>query len=172
MLRLLLLRHAKSDWSANLPDKERQLNPRGRQAAPLIGKFLNDSDLIPDLVLCSPATRVSETWSLVQKALHTRPPARLLDALYEAGSATAVLDVIRENAGDAHTLMVIGHNPWMENLAHLLVRDGDEYSFKRMARKYPTSALAVISLDIEAWPDIAPLTGNLKRFIRPKDLVN
>ena len=171
MRRLLLLRHAKSDWSMNLPDIERQLNQRGQQSAPRMGQYIAENNLTPDRVLCSPATRASQTWQLVHKSLPAAPNAEYIDELYDFGSGNAFLNVIRRKAGDAQSLMIVGHNPSMEGLADLLSATGDEYALKRMAHKYPTAALAVIDFDFDDWSKIAPQTGTLTRFVRPKDLL-
>lgn len=172
MKRLLLLRHAKSDWSSALPDHQRQLNQRGQQAAARMGRYIADQELIPDKVLCSPATRASETWRLVQPALSGAPEANYIDAIYDFGSGTSLLDVLREHGGDADTLMLVGHNPSIEGLAGLLSGTGDEAALASLARKYPTAGLAVIEFEFADWQEISPASGNLQRFVRPKELMN
>lgn len=169
-MRLMLLRHAKSDWSANLPDKERQLNQRGRAAAPRMGEYMAESGLVPDRVLCSPAVRASETWTLVHKALPDAPRAEYLEELYDFGSGSTFVRIIREHAGNSKCVLVVGHNPWMEDLAGLLAACGHERQLARMTRKFPTAALAVIDFDFDDWSNLAPQTGRLHRFVRPKDL--
>ena len=170
MRRLLLLRHAKSDWSVALPDNERQLNPRGRKAADRMGRYIQCEGLAPDKVLCSPAFRAAETWRLVQPCLKSKPKVEHIEALYDFGSGTALLDIIRQSGGDAQTLMLVGHNPSVEGLANLLVGTGDPAALAGLQRKYPTAALAVIDFEIVAWHEIAPSTGTLTSFIRPKKL--
>ncbi len=170
MRRLLLLRHAKSDWSTALPDRDRQLSARGRNAAARMGRYIDDEDLIPDLVLYSPATRAAETWSLVRGALSRQPETRTCEELYDFGGGTALLDVIRQHGGSAHSLMLIGHNPSMEGLAGLLMVPSGSAREAAMARKYPTAALAEIHFDQDDWSSIAPATGRLVRFVRPKQL--
>ena len=172
MKRLLLLRHAKSDWSSALPDHQRQLNQRGQQAAARMGRYIHDEGLTPDRVLCSPATRASETWHLVQPALSDAPDANYIDAIYDFGSGNSLLEILREHGGDAQTLMLIGHNPSIEGLASLLSGTGDETALASLARKYPTAGLAVIDFECEDWHQIGPSTGTLQRFTRPKELVN
>lgn len=172
MKRLLLLRHAKSDWSTALPDHQRQLNPRGQQAAARMGRYIQDEALAPDKVLCSPATRAAETWRLVQPSLSDAPEANYIDAIYDFGSGTGLLEVVREHGADAATLMLVGHNPSIEGLAGLLSGSGDEDALANLARKYPTAGLAVIDFELADWRDLTPSSGNLKRFVKPKELLN
>jgi len=172
MKRLLLLRHAKSDWSSALPDHQRQLNPRGQQAAARMGRYIADEGLSPDKVVCSPATRAAETWHLVQPALSNAPEADYIDAIYDFGSGTSLLEVIREHGGDAGTLMLVGHNPSIEGLAGLLSSSGNEDALASLARKYPTAGLAVIDFEFADWQEINPGSGNLLRFVRPKELMS
>lgn len=172
MKRLLLLRHAKSDWSSALPDHQRQLNPKGQQAAARMGRYIEDEGFKPDKVLCSTATRAAETWRLVQLALSDAPEADYIDAIYDFGSGTSLLEVIRKHGGNARTLMLIGHNPSIEGLAGLLSGNGNEDALAALARKYPTAGLAVIDFDFEDWQQIAPSSGTLQSFTRPKGLMN
>ena len=170
MKRLLLLRHAKSDWSVALPDHLRQLNPRGQQAATRMGRFIQDEGLTPERVLCSPATRAAETWRLVQPSLNPPPQVETIETLYDFGGGNALLSAIRSHGGDANSLMLVGHNPAMEGLADMLSGSGDPDALASLARKYPTAALAVIDFDIDNWEDIEPSIGTLVSFTRPKEL--
>ena len=172
MKRLLLLRHAKSDWSSALPDHQRQLNPRGQQAAARMGRYIQDEGLNPDKVLCSTAARAAETWRLAQPGLSAAPEANYIDAIYDFGSGTSLLEIIREHGGDADTLMLIGHNPSIEGLAGLLTASGDTDALASLARKYPTAGLAVIDFEFADWQELGPACGNLQRFVRPKELMN
>jgi phosphohistidine phosphatase len=170
MKRLMLLRHAKSDWSAAVPDHDRQLNQRGREAADRMGRYIADSSLIPDRILCSTALRAVETLSLVQPHLTPAPDVIKLAEIYNFGTGTGLLDVIRQNGGDAATLLLIGHNPAIEGLADLLSGTGDEEAMNQLAIKYPTAGLSVITLDISDWEQIEPSCGHLASFVRPKQL--
>src|SRR5262245_33104669 len=130
MLRLMLLRHAKSDWSsAGMSDHERPLNQRGREAAPLMGRHIARERLVPSLVICSTATRTRETCDLMTAALSHAPPIRYEQRLYEAAPET-IIKVIAATANDVHTLLVIGHNPGLQlvaltlaNRAHARLRE-------------------------------------------------
>lgn len=166
---LLLLRHAKSSWeNDDLDDFDRPLNPRGRRAAPAMGKVLLERELVPDRVLCSPAARTRETWALVEDALETEVPAEYPDALYLADTSEMV-EEIRSGGREARRLLVVGHNPGMERLALALAGDGPLELRARMAVKYPTAALAVLGFE-GGWGAVAPGRGRLVHFIRPKDL--
>lgn len=168
--RLFLLRHAKSSRDdASLPDIERPLSERGRNAAPAIGREMHRLGLIPDLVLCSPARRAQETWALVSAAWPQKPPVLTIDALYDFGDGAALAAEIRAHGGNAPALMIVGHNPALENLARHLAHAGDESLRLALARKYPTGALAVLSFDVP-WAGLSWDTGTLTHFIRPKDL--
>jgi phosphohistidine phosphatase len=125
MRRLMLLRHAKSDWSAaGMRDHDRPLNPRGREAAPKMGAYMARHALVPDLIVASTATRVSETVQYVVPAFTKQPKAVSDQRLYEA-EADNLLKVIQETPRSVHSLLLVGHNPGMAELAGLLMAAGD-----------------------------------------------
>ncbi len=169
MPRLLLLRHAKSAWPAGESDADRPLAPRGRDAAPRIGAYLADENLIPDLALVSDARRARETWELVRPALPEKTPMRLEPRIYEA-SADRLLAVLRDTEEPVETLLMVGHNPGFADLTLALARDGDPEGLARLARKYPTAGLAVITFETECWGKVARRSGRLERFVTPKSL--
>lgn len=170
MLTLYLFRHAKSAWDdPSLDDVDRPLAPRGARAAPAMAAFMKSHGLQPDLVLCSAARRTRDTWALMAGTLG-RPRTTYLEEIYEADAS--VLAAAIRSAADAHRLMLIGHNPGLQDLALSLIRSGDraERQALALAEKFPTAALAVIEFDIDAWRDLAPATGRLTRFMTPKRL--
>ncbi|SIQ23201.1 histidine phosphatase family protein [Bosea sp. TND4EK4] len=169
MLRLMLLRHAKSNWPAGVADRDRPLAPRGREAAPLIGGYLAEELLLPDLVLISPARRTVETWELVAPMLAEKPASQYEPRIYEA-KASALLDVVQETEPAVKTLLMIGHNPGFEELAQRLTGHGDRYAAARMSQKYPTCGLAVLDFAVEDWRDVAGRGGRLDRFVTPASL--
>lgn len=116
---LILLRHAKSDWSGSAPDIDRPLAKRGRAQAPLAGRWLANHAERIDLSIVSPAKRARETWKLVSAQLALMPPAQLDDRVY-AASADRLLDVVLDVPDDVRTVLLVGHNPGMEQLASLL----------------------------------------------------
>lgn len=170
MRRLMLLRHAKSDWSeAGQRDHDRELAARGRAAAPRIGAYLAERALVPDCVLVSTAQRTRETWKLVAAALPARPKAAFDKRIYEA-DPDDILDVIRETPSRCQCLLVIGHNPGLQELALMLVKDGRQDDLDRLAAKFPTAALAVIDVPIDDWASLQARTGRLESFISPRGL--
>ena len=148
-------------------DFDRPLAPRGRRAAPRIATWLLRKDYVPDLVLCSAAKRAVETWDRLRTALAHDAEVQLLHDLYAAQPAR-ILDIVRGRGGDAESVLVIGHNPGMHELAHHVVHDGPAADLRRLRQKFPTAAAAVIDFDIDQWPDAQ--LGRLTAFIRPKDL--
>lgn len=169
MRRLILLRHTKSDWPAGLRDRDRPLAARGRRAAPLMGRVLVERGLIPDRVLVSTAKRTTETWALARAGHPELPEGMAEPRIYEA-PAFLLANVIRETPDAVRTLLLVGHNPGMEDLAFELVGSGDEAARTRLSRKYPTGGLAVIGLDLDSWRDIARHGGRLEAFVVPRDL--
>ena len=169
MKRLMLLRHAKSNWPAGVVDRDRPLATRGREAAPVMGRYLAEELLLPDLVLISPAKRTVETWELVAPMLPERPGTRFEPRIYES-KTERLLHVVQETEPDVRTLLMIGHNPGFEELASLLTGHGDRYAAARIAQKYPTCGLAVLDFAIEDWRDLAARGGRLDRFVTPASL--
>ena len=136
MSTLILLRHGKSDWSGDEPDRMRPLAGRGRRQAPEAGRWLEDNVGVIDLAVVSPAERTRETWRLAAAELGVTPPVREDDRVY-AGSAGSLLGVVRELPADVKTVVLVGHNPGSEDLAARLTS---------RSVPMPTSALAVIDL--------------------------
>lgn len=171
MLTLYLLRHAKSSWDQpSLTDFDRPLAPRGREAAPRVARHMRDRKWRPELILCSPAERARQTMDLVLDVLDYDPEVRMVDGLYNFGDGTGLLNTIQQIGTECSELMLIGHNPSMENLALKLAGSGASQHMTDMARKYPTAALAVLTFDTDNWADIRPGSGRLTDFVRPKTL--
>jgi phosphohistidine phosphatase len=169
-MRLMLLRHAKSDWSRpGVDDHERPLNARGRKAAPKVGASMARHALVPDLVVASTATRVRETLDLVLPAFKRAPKVALDARVYEA-EAGALLDVLKETPRGVKSLLLVGHNPGLAELAALLIAAGKTDARTRLAAKFPTAALAVIDFAGDDWGKLRPTSGRLERFIVPKGL--
>jgi len=163
--RLILLRHAKSDWTdADASDHARVLNPRGRAACDAIGPWLAAHGYVPDEVLCSDAARTRETWARLAPHLPAAPDATLRGDLYlaEPGGMLAAL----QRATGAVVAMV-GHNPGIGSLATGLLADRPAHDdFGR----YPTLATLVADFDVDAWADVVPFTGRAVDFVVPRDL--
>lgn len=170
MKTLLLLRHAKSSWDdSSLADFDRPLAPRGQKAAKRMGRELAERGWIPDLALVSPAARTEQTWALVSAGLSRKAAAKFPEALYEA-SVDKILSVIRKAPETANTLLVIGHNPGLEDLARQLAgEDSEPESVERLRQKFPTAALARFTIDHE-WQELRPDSAQLTHFLVPKEL--
>jgi phosphohistidine phosphatase len=165
--RLILLRHAKAVIPMGL-DIDRTLAGPGREAAELMGTYLKDEQLFPDLALVSPAKRTRETWALVRRDLgevETRDEPLLYNA-----STEQLLALAQAVDPGIRTLLMVGHNPAFGELARILVGHGDRYAFARLAKSFPTGGLAVIDFDLEEWSGVAAGGGRLDRFVTPAAL--
>ena len=170
MKTVYLLRHAKSSWDQPaLEDFRRPLAPRGRKAAPRMGRFMSREGLIPDRVLCSGATRARETWDLVYDTFSVPVAVEILDDIYH-GSPDTLLHLIRELPDHEESVLLIGHNPTFEDLASRLAGNGNEKALQDMAAKFPTAALAILDFPVSSWRDVGPGNGSLRDFILPKAL--
>ncbi|HEX6183201.1 MAG TPA: histidine phosphatase family protein [Pyrinomonadaceae bacterium] len=161
MKALYLLRHAKSSWKEpGLQDFDRPLNNRGREAAPLVGQLIRKGKLRIDLLLSSPAVRARQTAALVKEAAGLSAELLYDERIYEA-DAERLLEVVRQAADSVDVLMLVGHNPGMEELLKLLT--GEE-------EQMPTAALACVALDVEKWSKVREGAGRLEWLVRPKEL--
>ncbi|MEU7424698.1 histidine phosphatase family protein [Streptomyces sp. NPDC040750] len=165
--RLVLLRHAKSDWPEGVEDHDRPLAPRGLRDAPAAGRALAEAGGLPDLAVCSTAVRARRTWELAAAEWGTPPPARYDRRLYAAG-VPDLLEVVREVPPGVETLLLVGHNPGLEDLALRLAGDGMDDALERLREKFPTSALAVLAWRGTGWPALAPGTALLTAFTVPR----
>lgn len=170
MLELLLLRHAKSRWDlAGATDHDRDLAPRGEEAAPRMGRLIAEQGLAPDRVLCSTAIRARRTWELASASLPGQPELLHRRDLYLAPSGR-LLDIVRAHGGDARRLMLVGHNPGLHDLAQRLAGEGDPKLRRKLAEKLPTAALVHLAFKAGDWRTLAPGSGRLLGFWRPRDL--
>lgn len=169
MKSLTLLRHAKSDWSdVGTRDFDRPLNARGRRAARTMGAHMAAEGLAFDRVLASPAVRVRDTLDEVARG-YGRPIEPEFDGRIYLASASALLNLVREVDERAERLLLVGHNPGLEELALELGRGDAASPMRREVEiKYPTATLAEIALDEAMWRDAA--AGRIVRFVRPRDL--
>ena len=161
MKKLLLLRHAKSSWEdTSLPDFERSLNERGKRAAPLVGKFLRAQKILPDLIICSPATRARETIALILEAAGIETELRFDERIYEA-TVPRLFGVISEIEDDRQEVLLVGHNPGFENLLE---------SLTGQTERMPTAALARIALNSDKWGEAGAKGGQLEWLVKAKEL--
>ena len=167
---LSLLRHAKSSWDDSVPtDFDRPLNDKGKKAAEIMGRWLAREGLRFDHVIASPAVRVKETIANIEAGYGGALGAEWDRKLYLAATAT-LYEVLRECSSDADHMLIIGHNPTLEDAACELARKTDDPLVQQLYEKYPTGTYAQICLDIDSWDDVAPDTGTLTHFKRPRDL--
>lgn len=165
--RLVVLRHAKSAWPEGVADHERPLGPRGLRDAPEAGRHLAESGLLPDLVLCSTAERARHTWELASARWETPPPVRLDPDLYGA-DVPELLATVRETPPEVVTLLLVGHNPGLEELVLTLAGDGVEGALDEIRLKFPTSAIAVLAWHGASWRDLAPGAALLTSMSVPR----
>jgi phosphohistidine phosphatase len=170
MKTLTLLRHAKSSWDdPSARDFDRPLNRRGRKAARAMGKAIREQGIAFDRILASPAARVVGTLEDLAEG-YGGPIDPVFDHRIYMATAATLLKLVRETDDTAERLLVVGHNPGMEALALMLIRDDGNGLRSEMSVKYPTAALAEIELPVDHWRDVDLGRGRLDRFIRPRDL--
>jgi phosphohistidine phosphatase len=165
MRTLYLLRHAKSSWDdPALADHERPLAPRGRRDARRIAKHLRRRGITPALVLCSSAVRTQETLDLLRPAL-AEVAVQVEEQLYGASSET-LLKRIHALPDEVGSLLLIGHNPGLQDLALALASSGAE--LERLEAKFPTAAFATLAL--ARWSSLGPGDAELVSYLVPKQL--
>jgi phosphohistidine phosphatase len=168
MRRLLLLRHAKTERSEpGGRDHERTLTTRGRADTPMVASYMARHGYVPERALVSSAVRTQETWKLAVKSFRPAPTSVTDERLYLASPQT-ILKVVQEAPAEAHTLIVVGHNPGLHELGILLIASGDIEARERLHEKLPTTGLVVIDFAIDDWRRLHMQSGRLERYITPK----
>jgi phosphohistidine phosphatase len=177
---LILMRHAKSAWP-DVPDHDRPLAQRGQRDAPLMGRWLRAAGHLPDQVMCSTARRARETWQLTEAGLGVSPPVVFDDGVFQV-SAAHLLDLIRHVSPEVRTLLVIGHDPSLPELALSLVAAtppvfagvvryaAPSAVFYRMRAKFPTAAVAIFDFTGH-WHQLSPGSGRLTCFVTPREVM-
>jgi len=166
----VLLRHAKSSWEDPLLDDfDRPLAKRGRKAAKRVGAWLRQHEVRPDLVLCSESVRTRETLELILPSLGCEPAITYERRLYLA-DADGLLARIQQVADDVRSVLLIGHNPGMQELAVSLTPATARNARRRLAEKFPTTALARFRSGAARWSDLTPDVTKLVSYVRPADL--
>lgn len=172
MNRLYLLRHARARWAEpGSSDYDRPLAASGHADAERLGATMAatmaptmaSGGKLPDIVLCSGARRARQTWAAVARNLPVAD-VRFLDNLYSS-DAGGYLDLVRQ-AGESRAILVVGHNPMMEDLATALSRAGDETAMAAVVRGFPTCGLAVLRFSTPL-SQIEPEDGYLEAFLTP-----
>jgi phosphohistidine phosphatase len=162
MKALLVLRHAKSSWKdETLTDHERPLNKRGRRDAPRMGRLMRDAHLVPERILSSTALRARLTAEAAAEACGCAEQLRYVEALYH-GTPDDYLEVLRGQPDELDRILVVGHNPVLEEFLERLVGEWN---------RLPTAALAHVSLPVERWEELnAGTRGRLEALWSPKEL--
>lgn len=157
---LLLLRHGKSDWHEGEADFDRKLAKRGRQAAALMGEYLDEHDLLPDLIVTSPAVRALTTAEIIQDALDD---IELIEEerVYEASLET-LLAVVSGLADEYERVLLVGHNPGFEELSDALSGRTDSV--------LKTCSLAVLSCDAASWSEVGEGSCELAEIVHPAEV--
>ncbi|UKY48534.1 SixA phosphatase family protein [Streptomyces inhibens] len=162
---LILLRHAKSAWP-EADDHDRPLAPRGRRDAPAAGRWLRDADYLPNLVVCSTASRARQTWALAAGYLGCAPQVINDPRIYD-GDVPALLVVVRETPEPVRTLLLVGHNPGLQELTLRLAGEAAGDALRRAQEKFPTSAIAVLTWQ-GPWSQLVPGAARLAEFAVPR----
>jgi phosphohistidine phosphatase len=170
MILLFLLRHAKAGWTQpGKKDFDHQLNETGRDEALLVSEAVKKRYEQPQSVTCSTAIRARETWSIFAGVYRCDPESAAFSAALYGGDATAYVSAVEEQPPGTKVLLIVGHNPMMEDLAHLLVAGGDETALAALRSGFPTCGLAVLSLECE-FEAVRPRSARLEAFLTPAGL--
>ncbi|MBS0255945.1 MAG: histidine phosphatase family protein [Proteobacteria bacterium] len=174
MKKLGLFRHAKSDWNdARLRDFDRPLNTRGRKGAAVMGRHIRDFGQHWDRVLASPAVRSAETIEIAAATAFGGAEALPINwdrRIYLASSAT-LIDLLGEADDSLGAILMVGHNPGLEDLIFDLVPDDGSSPLRDVVEaKFPTATFAVLDLDIASWADLTERCARLVHLMRPRDL--
>jgi phosphohistidine phosphatase len=162
MKTLLLMRHAKSSWdNAETSDFERPLNEIGLKTAPFMGSIIYQNGLQPELIISSPAKRAKQTAVLIKAVAEISAKIEYRDELYGA-RPTAFLEVTSGIVNKYDSVLLIGHNPELENFINKLT--GENQSMR-------TASIAVIKLNVGKWSEISVGCGKLELVLRPADLM-
>lgn len=162
---LLVMRHAKSSWNdANLSDFQRPLNDRGLRDAPLMAEFVSHHNCVPELIASSTAVRARQTAELFVRHLQASVPVKLVlvDDFYHAPPRTYLQYLAELTDASPDSVMVVGHNPGLEELVSRLSGTSVHFS---------TAAIASFTLEIEHWNEISPASCKLNAIWQPKQVV-
>lgn len=162
-LRLILLRHAKSDWATDAQtDHDRPLNKRGRKDAGAVAARIVEEGWQPNWVISSDSARTRETYGLMRKFFDPEPSVTYLKSLYQAGP-DALANVLVDIPDGVSPVMAIGHNPGWQEAVHWLC--GESIAMT-------TGNAVLMTVDADSWPDAIGRTGfwSLVKVLRPKEL--
>jgi len=169
-MRLTLFRHAKSAWAdAGLDDFDRPLNKRGQAAAVTMAHAMTAAEILPSLILCSAAQRARETLAHALPIFRGDCRVEIEHGLYLA-SADTLLDRLHTIQSTETDILLIGHNPGLQELALFLAKRAETDAYRNLAAKFPTAALAEIEFRASHWTGLKRNAGRLHRFLTPRAL--
>jgi phosphohistidine phosphatase len=171
MKTLGLFRHAKSDWNdARLRDFDRPLNERGVKGAAVMGAHIVGQGTKWYRIISSPAVRAAQSVEIAAQAAGTNP-AIIWDRRIYLASSASLLDLLRDQEGDPASILMVGHNPGLEDLIFDLVPDDGSSPLRDIVEeKFPTATFAVLELDIDSWSDADDGCARLVHLVRPRDI--
>ena len=168
MRTVILLRHGKSSWSdSTLADIDRPLAPRGERASRRIAKYIRRKRIRPTLVLCSPSLRTRQTLEAIEPSLGKGYSIELVPQLY-AASERELLEQLQALPESVSSVMLIGHNPGLQNLALVLASRGAD--LPQLEEKFPTGVLATLVVHSESWAGLSPGDAELVDYVVPRQL--
>lgn len=160
MKRLIVVRHAKSDWQAGVSDFDRPLNKRGNRVAPKMTSVLQEMQGVPDAVICSPANRTRQTASLLLNGIVNPEKIIFKESIYEAGFYDLLTLINNDTEDNVDTLMLIGHNPGVSDLV--------EYLSSGNVGWMPTCSCVCLSADVDSWELVGKDMFSVSWNIYPK----
>jgi len=168
MKTVLILRHAKSDWSdPNKTDFDRPLAKRGRKDAPRIGQVLVDFKCVPDKILASPAQRAKQTIEIVAKACGYKKSIEWQDSFY-GGHSDTLIGALQRLPDTVERTMLVGHNPTMEETVATLLMGYEAKWDQNFAIRMPTAGLVCLDLQVMDWAELEPGDAILRWFLIPR----
>ena len=165
------MRHAKSSWEDySQSDMDRPLAPRGKKDAPKMGRYLSEQNLHPDLVLCSPAQRTRETLARLQSTYPASLPVKFDKMIYSAGMGHGLIPLIHNLDTTLSHVMIIGHNPAMQELALALINwtTDSEETHQILQRKFSTGTIVSMTFEGDDWQSVNLGRGSLSHYAAPK----
>lgn len=166
---LHLLRHAKAVTGDDLDDHERPLSPKGERACAMLADSIRRQGWQFDRVLCSTTTRTTQTWHIIQQKLGAEARVDYTRRLYLC-SAQSMIATVADMAGDAHRVLIVGHNPTTQEAIRLLTGSAAPGLLEDVMFKVPTGAMASLSFEFDSWTQLAPGRGHLFDYMVPKAL--
>ncbi len=169
MLRLYIMRHAKSSWAVpGARDVHRELNERGLSDLKKVSKVFENESILPEKILCSSAIRTRQTLDAIVDVFDNDPEIVFTEKLYSSG-LSEYIDIISATK-DAKSLLIIGHNSMCGSLATALTGSGDSSELEKIAYKYPTAAISIIDFELDDWSQVIKGSGNLIKSVFPSQI--